>query len=60
MTEAGRAVSLQLDTGEVGSFAELSSVRPALGELEAERFDFLVNNDGTFHGRGSWTRPMRS
>ncbi len=49
--EAGqKAVALQLDTGEVGSFdAFVEGVRGALSGLGAERFDFLVNNAGTSH-----------
>ncbi len=44
------AVALQLNTGEVGSFdAFVSEVKKALGEMGAERFDFLINNAGTSH-----------
>ena len=46
----GRAFALQLDTGKVGGFdAFVKDVRKALGELEAERFDFLINNAGISH-----------
>jgi len=46
--EAGvRAIALQLDTGNVGAFGGfVGHVRQALAELEAERFDYLVNNAG--------------
>jgi NAD(P)-dependent dehydrogenase (short-subunit alcohol dehydrogenase family) len=45
-----KAVALQLDTGDVGSFDQfVDEVRKALTELGAERFDFLVNNAGTSH-----------
>jgi len=49
VAEAGRkAVALQLDAGNVGSFdAFVSEVRTALATLGAERFDYLVNNAGT-------------
>jgi NAD(P)-dependent dehydrogenase (short-subunit alcohol dehydrogenase family) len=43
-----RAVALQLDVGDAGSFdGFVISVRQALHDLGAERFDFLVNNAGT-------------
>jgi NAD(P)-dependent dehydrogenase (short-subunit alcohol dehydrogenase family) len=43
-----RAVALQLDVGDAGSFdAFVVRVRQALHDLGAERFDFLVNNAGT-------------
>jgi len=43
-----KAIALQLDTGNVGSFAGfVQQVRQALSELGAERFDYLVNNAGT-------------
>ena len=43
-----RAVALQLDTGSIRSFDQfVQSVRTALTELGAERFDYLVNNAGT-------------
>ena len=49
--EAGsQAAALQLNTGEVGTFdAFVLEVRKALGEMGAERFDFLVNNAGVSH-----------
>ena len=44
------AVALQLNTGNVGTFdAFVTEVQKALGEMGAERFDFLVNNAGTSH-----------
>jgi len=51
VNEAGsRAIALQLDTGEVGTFeAFVPKVRTALAELGATRFDYLVNNAGTSH-----------
>lgn len=46
-TEA-KAVSLQLDTSNIGSFdAFVQSLRSALAGLGVERFDYLVNNAGT-------------
>lgn len=49
--ETGRkAIALQLDTGSVSTFASfVQSVRNALNELGAERFDYLVNNAGISH-----------
>lgn len=45
-----RAIALQLDTGNVGSFDPfVQSLREALTDLRAERFDYLVNNAGTSH-----------
>jgi NAD(P)-dependent dehydrogenase (short-subunit alcohol dehydrogenase family) len=45
-----KAVALPLDAGNTSSFDPfVKEVRIALGELEAERFDFLVNNAGTSH-----------
>ncbi|ADV84959.1 SDR family NAD(P)-dependent oxidoreductase [Terriglobus saanensis] len=45
-----KAVALQLETGNIGSFdAFVQSVQKALAELGAERFDYLVNNAGTSH-----------
>ena len=42
-----RAVALQLDTGDVGTFGSfVDQVRRALTGLGAERFDYLVNNAG--------------
>ena len=44
------AVALPLDTGDVGGFdAFIAAVKRALGEMGAERFDYLVNNAGTSH-----------
>lgn len=46
----GRAVALQLDTGDTSIFARFADeVRRVLGELGAEQFDFLVNMAGTSH-----------
>jgi NAD(P)-dependent dehydrogenase (short-subunit alcohol dehydrogenase family) len=47
--EAGaEAVALQLDAGDVRSFdAFVTQVRSALGDLRADRIDYLVNNAGT-------------
>src|SRR5580698_9669255 len=49
--EAGRrAVALQLDTGKVSTFDPfIKSVRKALADLGAQRFDYLVNNAGNSH-----------
>ena len=49
--EAGaEGVALQLDTGDVASFAGFAErVRAALADLGAERVDYLVNNAGTGH-----------
>jgi NAD(P)-dependent dehydrogenase (short-subunit alcohol dehydrogenase family) len=45
-----RAIALPLDTGNVSRFDPfVQSVRKALGELGAERFDYLVNNAGISH-----------
>lgn len=42
-----KAVALQLDTGNVGTFDRfVESVRSALTDLGGERFDHLVNNAG--------------
>ncbi|WP_321880422.1 SDR family NAD(P)-dependent oxidoreductase [Paraburkholderia bannensis] len=42
-----RAVALQLDTGDSGTFGGFAeAVRTALGTLGAQRFDYLVNNAG--------------
>jgi NAD(P)-dependent dehydrogenase (short-subunit alcohol dehydrogenase family) len=51
VAEAGRkAVALQLDTGNVATFDPfVHSVRQALVELHAGRFDYLVNNAGISH-----------
>jgi NAD(P)-dependent dehydrogenase (short-subunit alcohol dehydrogenase family) len=52
--EGGKAVALQLDTGKVSTFdAFVKSVRKALAELGAERFDYLVNNAGNSHHNAS-------
>jgi NAD(P)-dependent dehydrogenase (short-subunit alcohol dehydrogenase family) len=47
--EAGApAIALQLDAGDAGGFAAfVGRVQEALAALEAERFDYLVNNAGT-------------
>ncbi len=43
-----KAVALQLDTGNAGSFSSfVQKVQQTLGELGAQRFDYLVNNAGT-------------
>ncbi len=43
-----KAIALQLDAGDVRSFdGFVTSVRSALADLGASRFDFLVNNAGT-------------
>ncbi len=48
--QGARAVAFQLDTGDTGAFAEFAAtVRSALADWGAERFDFLVNNAGTSH-----------
>jgi NAD(P)-dependent dehydrogenase (short-subunit alcohol dehydrogenase family) len=51
VAEAGRkAVALPLDTGDVSAFDPfVGSVRQALAELNADRFDYLVNNAGISH-----------
>jgi NAD(P)-dependent dehydrogenase (short-subunit alcohol dehydrogenase family) len=51
VAEAGRrAVALQLDTGKVSTFDPfIKSVRKALADLGAQRFDYLVNNAGNSH-----------
>lgn len=51
VAETGRrAIALHLDTGDAGSFDDFArSLRSALAELGAERFDYLVNNAGTSH-----------
>lgn len=47
--EAGApAVALPLDTGDAATFAAfVAAVRKALADMNAERFDYLVNNAGT-------------
>jgi NAD(P)-dependent dehydrogenase (short-subunit alcohol dehydrogenase family) len=49
--ETGRkAIALQLNTGQVSTFDPfVASVRQALTELGAERFDYVVNNAGISH-----------
>ena len=51
VAEAGRrAIALPLDTGNVSAFDEfVRSARHALTELNADRFDYLVNNAGISH-----------
>ena len=45
-----KAIALQLDAGKIGAFDQfVLSVKDALLELGAERFDFLINNAGTSH-----------
>ncbi|HUE15997.1 MAG TPA: SDR family oxidoreductase [Planctomycetaceae bacterium] len=53
VAEAGRkAIALQLDTGHVATFDPfVHSVRQGLVELNAGRFDYLVNNAGISHHR---------
>ena len=62
VAEAGRkAVALQLDTGNVATFDPfVQSVRQALVELNAARFDYLVNNAGISHHRHSIEQPSRN
>jgi NAD(P)-dependent dehydrogenase (short-subunit alcohol dehydrogenase family) len=52
--EAGaHAIALQLDAGDAASFGDFAErVRGALAELNAERFDYLVNNAGTSSSAG--------
>lgn len=51
VSETGaKAIALQLDAGKISAFDPfVESVRKALAELGAERFDYLVNNAGTSH-----------
>jgi NAD(P)-dependent dehydrogenase (short-subunit alcohol dehydrogenase family) len=51
VAEAGRkAIPLQLDTGKVSAFDPfVKSVCRALADLDAQRFDYLVNNAGISH-----------
>ncbi len=51
VSDAGaKAIALQLDAGQISTFDRfVQSVAAALKELEAERFDYLVNNAGTSH-----------
>jgi NAD(P)-dependent dehydrogenase (short-subunit alcohol dehydrogenase family) len=45
-----QAIALRLDTGKVSEFEGFSErVRAVLAELDAERFDYLVNNAGNNH-----------
>jgi NAD(P)-dependent dehydrogenase (short-subunit alcohol dehydrogenase family) len=45
-----RAIALQLDAGKTSTFDQfVESVRKALVELGADRFDYLVNNAGASH-----------
>jgi NAD(P)-dependent dehydrogenase (short-subunit alcohol dehydrogenase family) len=45
-----KAIALQLDTGAIDSFdGFVDSVKGALAQLGAARFDFLVNNAGNNH-----------
>ena len=45
-----KAIALQLDTGNVSSFASfVERIRSALVDLGTERFDYLVNNAGISH-----------
>ncbi len=52
--EAGaQTIAVQLDTGNVGTFDGFArQVREALGELQAERFDYLANNAGISSNAG--------
>lgn len=44
------AIALQLDTGNVSTFDDfVGRVHGALGELQSDRIDFLVNNAGISH-----------
>jgi NAD(P)-dependent dehydrogenase (short-subunit alcohol dehydrogenase family) len=46
------AVALALDTGQVGQFEDFAArLRQALATMGADRFDYLVNNAGTSHGK---------
>ena len=45
-----QAIALQLDTGNIASFAPfVDTLRQALTTLGVSRFDYLVNNAGTSH-----------
>ena len=47
-----RAIALHLDVGNSSTFdGVVAQARNAIGELGAERFDYLVNNAGTSHGK---------
>jgi NAD(P)-dependent dehydrogenase (short-subunit alcohol dehydrogenase family) len=46
--EGRKAIAVQLDTGEVSGFDPfVRRVRETLADLNADRFDYLVNNAGT-------------
>ena len=59
VAETGRqAIALQLDTGNVSTFdGFVERVRQSLGQLGAERFDYLVNNAGTSHHKAFAETP---
>ena len=59
---AGRkAVALQLDAGDVGAFGDfVGRVRGALGQLGAERFDYLVNNAGNEHSNSRFEQTTET
>jgi NAD(P)-dependent dehydrogenase (short-subunit alcohol dehydrogenase family) len=43
-----RAIALQLDTGNIKTFDSfITALKQALAKLDADRFDYLVNNAGT-------------
>ena len=43
-----RAVALQLDTGNVRTFDScVTALKQVLAKLDADRFDYLINNAGT-------------
>src|SRR5258708_16578191 len=43
-----RAVALEVDTGKVKSFGSfVTALKQALAKLDADRFDYLINNAGT-------------
>lgn len=49
-TTGCKAIALQLDVGQASTFPVfVQNVRDKLAELDAERFDFLVNNAGISH-----------
>lgn len=53
-----KAIALQLDTGNTATFdGFVERVRQSLGELGAERFDYLVNNAGTSHHKAFAETP---
>jgi NAD(P)-dependent dehydrogenase (short-subunit alcohol dehydrogenase family) len=46
----GKAIALQLDAGKIGGFDSfVRNVRKAIGDLGAERFDYLINMAGNNH-----------